>query len=176
MLLFDNFFRVRPRKNHHDIYCFFKGTGKTKTIVAAIAEILKCSDKFVLVCAPSNTACDELTERILDVSEPNKIFRLYAKSIALGSISEKIRPVANLQNGKLKIPDLEYIRQFKVVICTLSMAGQLTIAPNRLPPNHFAHVIIDEAASCSQTASLSAIAGERIFTHRIQDHRTTLTE
>jgi ATP-dependent RNA/DNA helicase IGHMBP2 len=39
------------------------GTGKTTTLVAAIKEVLK-NEKQILVCAPSNTAVDLLTEKI----------------------------------------------------------------------------------------------------------------
>ena len=39
------------------------GTGKTTTLVAAIAETLK-KERQVLVCAPSNTAVDWLTEKL----------------------------------------------------------------------------------------------------------------
>lgn len=39
------------------------GTGKTTTLVHAIAEVLK-SEKQVLVCSPSNTAVDLLTEKL----------------------------------------------------------------------------------------------------------------
>lgn len=44
-----------------------KGTGKTRTIVAAIIQIVRSSNNYVLVCANSNSACDEITERLLRV-------------------------------------------------------------------------------------------------------------
>lgn len=119
--------------------------------------------KCVLVCANSNSACDELTERLLNVLNKNQLFRLYAKSVQLESISEKILPICNIQNGKLEMPCLEYIYQFRVVICTLLIAGQMTQARkkyNTFQSNHFSHIIIDEAASCQQTVSLCAIAGK----------------
>lgn len=143
---------------------FVKGTGKTKTIVAAIQEIINANnEKCVLVCAQSNTACDEIADRLLSVLNTNQILRLYAKSVSIETISEKIRLICNIQNGKLKMPGLEYIYQFRVVICTLLMAGQIAQARqqyNNFQPNHFSHIIIDEAASCQQTVSLCAIAGK----------------
>lgn len=40
------------------------GTGKTKTVVAAILSILKTSDDNILVCTQSNDACDEIAVRL----------------------------------------------------------------------------------------------------------------
>lgn len=51
----------------------FKGTGKTRTLIAAIQEIIRSSDKYVLVCAASNSACDELCERLLNVLTVNEV-------------------------------------------------------------------------------------------------------
>lgn len=42
------------------------GTGKTTTLVAAIRQLCK-TESTILVCAPSNTATDLLTERLADV-------------------------------------------------------------------------------------------------------------
>lgn len=56
--------------------CFIKlGTGKTKVIVAAIEEIVrnKATENFVLVCASSNAACDEIFERLMEVFLPSDI-------------------------------------------------------------------------------------------------------
>lgn len=43
------------------------GTGKTKTLVAAIEQIVRTTDQNVLVCASSNAACDEIAVRLLKV-------------------------------------------------------------------------------------------------------------
>lgn len=99
------------------------GTGKTRCIVAAIGEIVRSTEKYILVTAQSNSACDELTERLLDVVKPKEIFRMYAKSVEKSSISSKIQPCSNLKNGEIKFPSLNYLYQFKVVVATLSTVG-----------------------------------------------------
>lgn len=43
------------------------GTGKTTTLVQAVAEVVK-TEKQTLVCAPSNTAADLLVEKLLEKS------------------------------------------------------------------------------------------------------------
>lgn len=44
------------------------GTGKSRTIAGIVLKLLKKkeSKKKILLCAPSNNACDELCRRILD--------------------------------------------------------------------------------------------------------------
>jgi predicted DNA helicase len=49
------------------------GTGKTTTLVQAVAEVVK-AEKQTLVCAPSNTAADLLVEKMLEQSL--KVLRL----------------------------------------------------------------------------------------------------
>ena len=42
------------------------GTGKTHTIVGLLSMLVHCGVNRVLVCAPSNTAVDEIVERVAD--------------------------------------------------------------------------------------------------------------
>lgn len=149
-------------------FSFFKGTGKTKTFVAAIQEIIHSnSDKCVLVCAQSNSACDEIAHRLLSVLNmdlPNLILRLYAKSVSIETISEKLKPTCNILNGRLEMPSIENIYRYRIVICTLSMAGQFTLGRKQyntfhtFKPDHFTHIFIDEAACCQQSLALCAIS------------------
>lgn len=137
------------------------GTGKTRTLVAAIVEIILTTDNCVLVCTCSNSACDEITERLLDLLPSHTVFRMYAKSFSVDELNEKIRPVSNLIDNEFQLPSLTYLYQFRVIICTVQMAGCITRARenNNFRSNHFSHVIFDEAACVPQSVSLVAIAG-----------------
>jgi tRNA(Met) C34 N-acetyltransferase TmcA len=51
------------------------GTGKSKTIAGIVMKLLPKLAKNIkiLLCAPSNTACDELSKRILnEINSNNK--------------------------------------------------------------------------------------------------------
>lgn len=138
------------------------GTGKTRTLVGAIEEIIRTTNKCVLVCANSNSACDELTERLLNVLTPEEIHRMYAKSFDKEKVSSKIQPICNINGEKFQMPSLEYLNQFRVVVCTLITAGSIVRARNKdssFSSDHFSYIFIDEAASCQETISLIAIAG-----------------
>lgn len=144
------------------------GTGKTRTLVAAIQEIICSSNGCVLVCSGSNSACNELVERLINVLSVDEVHRLYAQSYKMEKISEKIRPNANIKDGKIKIPSLDYLYKFRVIVCTLQMAGFLSNARQSYPnfrSNHFSHVIIDEAACCQESLALIPIAGQYLCLH-----------
>ncbi|TAF31653.1 MAG: IGHMBP2 family helicase [Cytophagales bacterium] len=78
------------------------GTGKTTTLVAAIAQTLK-TEKQVLVCAPSNTAVDLLCEKLIE------------KGISVTRIGHPARILEHLHDysvdGKLSLhPDYKHYR------------------------------------------------------------------
>lgn len=147
-------------------FCKTIGTGKTRTIVAAIIDIVRTTEKNVLVCANSNAACDEITKRLLEVLCYGELHRMYAKSYNKNLISDKIRPVSNLMEGRLEFPSLQYLYQFRVVVCTLLTAGCVTRArgQNRtFSSAHFSHIFIDEAACAHEPVTLIPIAGMNFF-------------
>lgn len=135
------------------------GTGKTKTVVAAVEKIVRSTTKNILVCAQSNSACNEIAERLAMVLTSTQMFRMFSASYELDKISPKIQPFCNLFDGELKFPSLEYLYEFRVLICTLSTAGNLVRACGSIP-SHFGYVFIDECASATVTMSLIPIAGK----------------
>lgn len=156
------------------------GTGKTRTLVAAIEEIIRSTPGTVLVCANSNAACDEITERLLNVLPYGEMFRMYAKSYNIRKISDQIKPVCNFHDGTLRTPTLEFLSRFRVIVCTLPTTGCLARARHELPRHgrrrhnnryferqivnsiRFSHIIIDECASTHETEAMIPIAGERL--------------
>lgn len=140
------------------------GTGKTKTLVAAIEQIVKSTDKNILVCAQSNAACDEITKRLLLVLNENEFYHLYSSSTIIETKSDEMFSVSNLGRVNLQnsYPSLGYLYQFRVLICTLCVSGYLTRAciENVFRPDHFSYVIIDECASASEISALTPVAGK----------------
>lgn len=132
----------------------------------AIYEIVRGTTNNVLVCANSNTACDEITKRLLNVLHKGEMLRIYAKSYDVNDLSEDIRPICNVKMGKFEFPSLDYVYEHRVVICTLTTAGCMTRARNRVrnfSSDHFGYIFLDEAAAVQETVSLIAIAGMHIF-------------
>lgn len=109
---------------------------------------------------------DEITARLLEVLQKNELLRIYAKTTSLQSVNPGIREIANIVDEKIEFPSLSYIYQFRVVLTTLQTAGIITRSRSKekqFKSTHFAHVIIDEAASVQETMTWIPIAGEVII-------------
>lgn len=129
--------------------------------MASILEIILATNDCVLVCAQSNAACDEITERLLKVLGKGQLIRLYAKSHDSSLVCDTIQSVSNLIGNNFQIPPLEFLYTFRVVVCTLMTASCFTRA-NGNPEyklNHFKYIMIDEAASVTEAVTMVAIAG-----------------
>lgn len=67
---------------------------------------------------------------------------------------------------RFKFPSLEYLYQFRVVICTFNTSGCFPRARDlneKFNFSHFSHIFIDEAASVQMTVALIGIAGKYYF-------------
>lgn len=143
----------------------FSGTGKTKTMVAAIQEIVRTTQKYILVCAQSNAACDEIAIRLSQVLEDGELMRVFAKSYNKKLLDERIAKISNLREdlgeGSFIIPCLAYLYQFRVIICTILTAGCMTRAREErdFKSSHFDFVFIDEAACVQESMTMIPIAG-----------------
>lgn len=144
------------------------GTGKTKTLVEAIAQIITTTNDNVLLCAPSNLACDVLTAMLMKQIPAENIYRLYSKLANPYNMSQEIRSISNFLDvdhiDDHFYPSLLFLTKFPVLVCTLSVAGRLCQAKiGREYPQHFSYVFIDECASAAEFSALLPIAGKTIF-------------
>lgn len=137
------------------------GTGKTQTLTATAEEIILSSPStHVLLCAMSNTACDEITSRLIKILPAGDVFRMYAPSYDHKKISKEIAPICNWINGKYCIPQLNILYTFRVIICTMIVSSYLKDCDDIVfKCKHFSHVILDECASSHESMPLVPIAG-----------------
>jgi helicase MOV-10 len=150
------------------------GTGKSSTIVEAIAQIVKLKPKsHVLVCASSNSACDDIGKKLLSYVSKNKVLRIYSPSFdnkpdkldsALQEISNfRCRNLCDCNKRScpeaepLDDPSYEELYTARVVICTLVSCGRIVSAD--VSSQHFDYIFIDEAASECEQRTLIPIAG-----------------
>lgn len=142
------------------------GTGKTRTLVASIAEIVLGTTDNVLILAHSNAACDEIMMRLLEVLEPSYLFRLYAKSWKKESVNAKIMPNCNFYKSEFCFPSWEYLKRFRVLITTLLTSGCLVRSRGQDPDfdsGHYSRVFLDEAGCVHEPASMVPIAGTYVY-------------
>lgn len=147
------------KKKKHFKNCSFpiQGTGKTRTLVASIEQIVLLTSKHVLVCAQSNTACDEIAERLTTVLGEEELFRLYAKTFDVCKLNPLLAPYSNWTGTEFHYPSLQFLLKFRVLVCTLCTAGTLTRAG--ISAKHFSYVFIDESVSAFETMTMIPIAG-----------------
>ncbi|KAJ8304424.1 hypothetical protein KUTeg_018007 [Tegillarca granosa] len=149
------------------------GTGKTVTSATIVYHLSKQNNGQVLVCAPSNIAVDQLTEKIHKTGL--KVVRLCAKSreaidspvsfLALHNQIRSMESVPELQKlqqlkdetGELSSTDEKRYRSLKkqcekellqhadVICCTCVGAGD-----PRLAKMHFRSVLIDESTQATE--------------------------
>lgn len=130
------------------------GTGKTKTIVETIGQIVATTTRDnILVCTNSNAICDEITLRLIQLVPEKLIYRLYSPGIQVKNVPLDIRKVSNVRQKSL--PNFTEIISKRILICTMSMAGRLIQANiNEHQPKHFSYLFIDDCTNAKEPTSL----------------------
>ncbi|XP_068212921.1 RNA helicase Mov10l1-like isoform X2 [Palaemon carinicauda] len=131
------------------------GTGKTITLVeTALQTFTLINHSRILIVAPSNSAADLITERLLEFGVLTKadLVRLNAFQRNEDTVSKCIQPYC--YNGdQLTIR----VRQ-RVIVATATTAGG--IYRLGLPNGHFTHVFVDEAGQLTEPECLVALGKE----------------
>lgn len=152
----------------------FLGTGKSTTIIEAIAQIVKLKPhSHILVTASSNSACNDIGNRLLNFVSMNKILRIYSPAFEKkpDKIDKNLEPISNFRNrilckcAKRSCPEVvpcddptyEEFYTARIIVATLVSCGRIVSAGIR--SNHFDYIFIDEAASESEQYTLIPISG-----------------
>ncbi|XP_062855111.1 putative helicase mov-10-B.2 [Trichomycterus rosablanca] len=134
------------------------GTGKTVTIVEAIKQVERSGfDVRILACAPSNSAADQLCEKVLKHVDAHSVYRMYASSRNPDQVPENLLAACNLKGDVFEFPCKEEIMKYKILITTVVTAGRLVTGG--LPVGHFTHIFVDEAGHAVECETVIAIAG-----------------
>lgn len=85
---------------------------------------------------------------------------MYARSCNKETVSETIKPHSNYSKD-FQLPSLNYLYQFRILVCTLTTAGCLTRTRKDqvFDSGHFKYIFIDEAACVHETVAMVPIAG-----------------
>ncbi|KAL7828691.1 hypothetical protein SRHO_G00323250 [Serrasalmus rhombeus] len=134
------------------------GTGKTVTMVEAMKQVEKCTlGAHILACAPSNSAADQLCEKLLQHVDPHKVYRMYALSRSPDQVPPRLRACCNLKGEVYEFPSKEELMQYKILVTTVFTAGRLVTGG--LPVGHFTHIFVDEAGHAVESEVIVGIAG-----------------
>ncbi|XP_048065716.1 putative helicase mov-10-B.1 isoform X1 [Megalobrama amblycephala] len=136
------------------------GTGKTVTIVEAIKQVEKnIPNAYILACAPSNSAADQLCEKLIASRhvDARKIYRLYASSRNPNDIPQVLQDNSNVERGMIIFPCKEDLMSRKILVSTLVTAGRLV--SGGFPVDHFSHIFVDEAGHAVEPETIISVAG-----------------
>lgn len=136
------------------------GTGKTITLVEAMNQVSRADPSaHILVCAPSNSACDLLCERLMVHMDPHQVYRVYANSRDPRTVPKHLLKYCNWderQDGFV-CPKKGILMEYKIIVTTMVTAGRLV--SGGIPVGHFTHVFLDEAGQAVEPECVIAIAG-----------------
>lgn len=120
------------------------GTGKTLTIVEAILQVIIVRYRLwmsfysavfqlwkrnptsrILVAAPSNSAANEITRRLIHHRVPEKdLFRMISASFEPRSIPNDLKPYSNYKDGEFFFPPIKVLEDYRILVVTLTAAAK----------------------------------------------------
>ncbi|XP_051996519.1 putative helicase mov-10-B.1 [Xyrauchen texanus] len=136
------------------------GTGKTVSLVEAIMQVNKSVvNAHILACAPSNSACDLLCERLLGYVDAHHLYRLYAPSRDPRTLPKKLLKHSNWNEAQdsFYLPSRKEIMDYRVIVVTSVTAGRLV--SGGIAKGHFTHIFIDEAGQAVEPECIIGVAG-----------------
>ncbi|XP_054473304.1 putative helicase mov-10-B.1 [Anoplopoma fimbria] len=136
------------------------GTGKTITLVEAMHQVNRADKSArILACAPSNSACDLLCERLMVHTDASQVYRVYASSRDPRSVPKNLLKSCNWNQTQecFVFPKKEVLMKYKIIVSTMVTAGRLVTGG--FPDNHFTHVFLDEGGQAVEPECVIAIAG-----------------
>ncbi|KAJ1557634.1 hypothetical protein HK096_006157, partial [Nowakowskiella sp. JEL0078] len=156
------------------------GTGKTKSLIECILQIVhEQPNAHILACAPSDSAADTITERLINCCKfkNDTLFRLNSPSRGIEEVSSKIKCFSCIESNFFSVPEISKLLRYRVLVCTCIDAamlvsagvsnfqlGELYVQYHQLmhgpfphlhpefpkPKSHWTHLFIDEAAQASE--------------------------
>ncbi|KAG2499969.1 hypothetical protein HYH03_002254 [Edaphochlamys debaryana] len=163
--------REAVRGAHHPLpYIIFgpPGTGKTSTLVEVAVQLLKADPSAaLLLVAPSNSAADQLMERLLRAGRPrSELLRVCAYTRDPSDLPPALADLKGSRHlnwdddvGAFALPPKARLQEkgLRAIAATCATAAMLYHAG--LAPGRFSHVLIDEAGHAEEPLALAALAG-----------------
>jgi DNA polymerase III delta prime subunit len=148
------------------------GTGKTKTVIEAILQLVKEDHVHILACAPSASAADTIALRLASRLKPGQMYRINDLSRTFAEVPLNLLVYSHPVDTHFGFPPWEKLMSAKVVVTDCMGAFELIRArcTNRdincvealhkkafggtIKRWHWTHLFIDEAAQAREPETL----------------------
>ncbi|KAF8538528.1 P-loop containing nucleoside triphosphate hydrolase protein [Trichophaea hybrida] len=107
------------------------GTGKTKTIVEAVLQLIyapRAPHHHILLCAPSQEAADTLAIRLTKHLLPSALLRLQTSTRTFSEVPAKLMAYSYIEGDMFSIPAWKALMRFRVIVCSCRDASILVEA------------------------------------------------
>ncbi|KAI3770867.1 hypothetical protein L6452_02015 [Arctium lappa] len=139
------------------------GTGKSVTLTEAILQLYTTRrNTRMLVCAPSNSAADNILEKLVmenaEKIRKGHMLRLNAQARSLEDIRSDYLEFCCIDEEEriFNCPIFEQLVKYRIVISTYASASLLYA--EGLQAGHFTHIFLDEAAQASEPETMIPIS------------------
>lgn len=132
-----------------------KGTGKTTVLVEAVKQIIQLKPASrILITAQSNSACNEISLRLINSTPAFHIIRLFSSSQFNQQHNETNIPnEISMISNQLKNINVVSLQQYSVIVTTVVTSSKLKQSINLA----FDYIFIDECASATEPEALIPI-------------------
>mmetsp|Transcript_14375 Transcript_14375/g.34797 ORF Transcript_14375/g.34797 Transcript_14375/m.34797 type:complete len:889 (-) Transcript_14375:41-2707(-) len=134
------------------------GTGKTTTLVEFVLQAVM-RDKKVLVAAPSNSATDNIAQRLVrfvnTILDTRDILRVYAYTRSYNDTPSELKQCCNWTGSEFETPPAASLSKKRIVACTLTKAGTLFNAG--VKRGAFDFIVVDEASHATEPEILGVV-------------------
>lgn len=114
----------------------------------------------VLICAASNSAADNILERLTTnedvLIKDNEIFRLNAMSRSYDDVPSKHVKYCFFEDSAFKCPPLMALIRYRIIITTYASSSQINF--EGVERGHFSHIFLDEAGQASEPECMVPVA------------------
>nr|GMD66134.1 probable RNA helicase SDE3 [Ipomoea batatas] len=133
------------------------GTGKTKTLIEAILQLYTGRNNArILVCAPSNSAADDILEKLLNEQavelKHDEICRLNAITRSIDDVCPDHLEFCFVEDETFKCPLMRDLIRYRIIISTYASAYLLYA--EGIKRGQFSHVFLDEAGQASEPETM----------------------
>ncbi|KAL0009157.1 hypothetical protein SO802_010659 [Lithocarpus litseifolius] len=133
-------------------------TARTGLVVCkAVIELYKTfKESRILICAPTNHTCDELTISLREVIPDSDMFRANAAFREVKGVPVDILLSCPIKDECFTCPPLAKLRKFKIILSTF--VSSFRLYNEGIPAGHFSHIFLVDASSTTEPEATIALA------------------